>query len=252
MKPSIIIIFIIIFISTNVLGGTIDPLNNDKKYIEYGSKFNYVIKLCGIYTDDNLFCASAVLIDDYNFLTAAHVVKNAKLVFVTLDDGEQIKAQKITIHEKFDDNFLGNNDIAIGNCIIPFNLTFYPTLYDKNDEIGKMCCISGFGLKGTFNTGAVSSDNKRRAGSNFIDSIDNGLLQCSPTPKGSPNHTSLEFLISSGDSGGGLFIDGRLAGINSCVIASDKEPNSSFTDESGHTRISKLIHWIKKNKYEKK
>jgi hypothetical protein len=59
--------------------------------------------------------------------------------------------------------------------------------------------------------------------------------------------TELEFLIASGDSGGGLFIDNKLAGINSCVMAVDKKPDSTYNDESGHTRISKFIGWIKEN-----
>ena len=62
--------------------------------------------------------------------------------------------------------------------------------------------------------------------------------------KNNERMTELEFLIGSGDSGGGLFLDGKLAGINSCVLAIDKKPNSTYSDESGHTRVSKYIDWI--------
>jgi hypothetical protein len=86
------------------------------------------------------------------------------------------------------------------------------------------------------------SDGKKRGGSNIIDKIDRELLVC--TPSRAYNKTELEFLIGSGDSGGGLFIDGKLAGINSCVMATDGKPNSTYSDESGHTRISKYINWI--------
>ena len=54
----------------------------------------------------------------------------------------------------------------------------------------------------------------------------------------------LEFLISHGDSGGGLFINGKLAGIHSFVSASDKKADSSYGDQSGHTRISTYKRWI--------
>jgi hypothetical protein len=64
--------------------------------------------------------------------------------------------------------------------------------------------------------------------------------------------TELEFLICSGDSGGGLFINKKLAGINSCVLAADKKPNSSYGDDAGHTRISKYVPWIKQKIEEKK
>ena len=54
----------------------------------------------------------------------------------------------------------------------------------------------------------------------------------------------MEFIICPGDSGGGLFIDKKIAGINSCVIATDGKPNSTYTDEGGHTRISQHLDWI--------
>jgi hypothetical protein len=59
--------------------------------------------------------------------------------------------------------------------------------------------------------------------------------------------TSLEFLIASGDSGGGLFIDGKLAGINSCIMAVNGSPKSDYRTESGHTRISINLDWILEN-----
>ena len=251
MRPSIIIIILYLLINC-VVAGTIDPHTDDNKYIVYGSKFNYVNKLCGIYSDNKQFCASAVLIDDFNFLTAAHVVKGAKLVVITLDDGKSMIINNIIVHPLFEENGFGHADIAIGHSEKAFGLDFYPCLYEDSDEVGKICCISGFGINGTFESGAIYSDNKRRAGSNIIDHAERDLLVCSPSFRTSPNRTSLEFLISSGDSGGGLFVDGKLAGINSCVMAKDKKPNSSYSDEGGHTRISKFIKWIKENKYEKK
>jgi hypothetical protein len=60
----------------------------------------------------------------------------------------------------------------------------------------------------------------------------------------SDKESRLEFLISHGDSGGGLFINKKLAGINSLVFSSDGKPDSSWRDESGHTRISLFIDWI--------
>lgn len=249
MKP-LIILLLSIFLSCISVGGTIDPENNDSKYLEYGSQFKYVVKLCGLYKDNTPFCASAVLIDNHNFLTAAHVVKNYKTLTINIDD-KSIIIEKMIIHPEFDYTF-GLCDIAIGHSDTSFNMNFYPSLYEKQDEIGKLCSISGFGIYGTFDTGAKQSDNQRRAGSNKIDDINKDLLICTPTRKGSKNHTSLEFLIASGDSGGGLFIDGKLAGINSCVMAIDKKPDSTFTDESGHTRISKFRSWIIENRYEKK
>lgn len=243
MKTFILSIFLVLFQLSNILGGTIDPSVSDQKYIEYAKHFKYIGKLCGTYQDKTLFCASAVVIKKHYIITAAHVVKNYKTCKITINDIDH-DIEYLVWPKEFDQNIFGMHDIAVGYVKEPINLDFYPSLYKSSDEIGKVCCISGFGLTGTFNTGAIKSDNKRRAGSNIIDTIDKDLLICSP----SKNHlkTSLEFLIASGDSGGGLFIDGKLAGINSCII-SDKAPKSDYLSNSGHTRISRHIDWIEEN-----
>jgi hypothetical protein len=231
--------------------GTIDPSISDSQYLKYGEQFEYVGRLCGTYKDDSRFCASAVAIDDHFIITAAHVVKDSNSCTFTVKD----KAYCITdvvYHKDFDDGEFGTADIAIGYSKEPFGLKFYPALYEGDDEDNKICCMSGFGITGNFLTGASLSDNKRRAGSNMIDHIDRNLLICSPSRRGDKDYTSLEFLIASGDSGGGLFIDGKLAGVNSCVMAVDRSPRSVYKDESGHTRISRFIDWIKEYKNAKR
>lgn len=227
-------------------GGTIDPNIPDAKYIEYAEDFAYVGKLCGLYEDGTRFCASAVAIDDHHILTAAHVVKNSQSCVVYFKDKE-FCLKSVIIHKDFETKF-GVADIAIGYSKESFDLEFYPALYNDEDEVGKVCSISGYGITGTFTTGAMISDQKRRAGSNIIDNIDEDMLICSPSKPHEHNRTSLEFFIASGDSGGGLFIGNRLAGINSCVMAVDRSPSSKYNEESGHTRISKFITWINEHR----
>lgn len=233
--------------SSFLFAGTRDPLVPDEKHIEYGSKFHYVLNICGIYEDNTMFCASCVAISPRVILTAAHVVKNSKHCGVSLNDSDIILVDKIICHEDFDEKF-GKGDIAICYLSKDLDLSFYPDLYQDENEIGKICCLSGFGLTGTFNTGQIISDGKRRAGSNKIDTITGDLLICSPSKSGDLDKTSLEYIICSGDSGGGLFIDGKLAGINSCVFSVGKIPTSVYGDEAGHTRISKFLPWIIENK----
>jgi hypothetical protein len=230
-------------------GGTIDPQTPDTKYQEYAKDFHYVGMLCGEYNNGDFFCASAVAIDDYNILTAAHVIEDAKVCIFTLHEFSTHCIENVVIHKDFKKQKFGFSDIAIGHSKTPFKLKFYPDLYDKDDEQSKLCCIAGYGFHGTFLSGSVKHDGLRRAGSNIIDHVDNDLLICSPSYKTDKTFTSLEFLIASGDSGGGLFIDGKLAGINSCVIATGKIPSSKYGEEAGHTRVSKFIEWIKENKY---
>jgi hypothetical protein len=239
--------FFLIF--SMVYAGTIDPSTPDSKYIEYGEKFHSVVKICGTYSDGNVFCASASLIDDHNFLTAAHVVKDSVLCYIKIGD-KKFHIKNIVINKTFENKF-GVGDIAIGHSEEPFKITYYPPLYENSDEVGKVCSIAGYGLTGNFNTGIIISDNKKRAGSNIIDEIDQDMLICSPSKKSDQHFTSLEFMIGSGDSGGGLFIDGKLGGINSCVMVSGRSPMSKYGEQSGHTRISKFIDWIKKNRFNK-
>ena len=238
-----ILFLALFFISNCCLGGTIRPDSSDQNYLEYGKKFKFITRICGKYKSGDHYCASAVAIKPNWILTAAHVVKNSETCFVTIEEDKKISISKILWHNDFDEEKYGTADIALGYSDESLDLDFYPSFYIDDNEVGKICSMSGYGLTGTFDTGTHISDNKRRAGSNFIDKIDKDLLICTPS-KNNQKATELEFLIGSGDSGGGLFIDGKLAGINSCVFAVDKKPNSTYSDESGHTRVSKYIEWI--------
>jgi hypothetical protein len=233
-----VLLFLCLF--GTAFAGTIDPNIPDQKYIDYAKDFHCVLKLCGNRKDGVYYCASAVAISPNWVLTAAHVVQPAESVYVSIID-KKIKLNKIIWHKDFEENNFGFCDIALGYTKEDIGLNFYPKIYEENDEVGKVCSIAGWGVTGNFQTGSHTSDGKRRAGSNKIDGTDKNLLLCSPSIT---KKTSLEFLISHGDSGGGLFIDGKLAGINSCVMASDKKTDSNYSDESGHTRLSLFKPWI--------
>ena len=239
---------VLFFLCGAAFCGSGDPNTADTKYLKYGEKFNCIGRVVGTYNDNKEFLASGVAIDSHHVLTAAHVVKNSKSCSFITDDGSVLCFEKVIYHKNFTEEVFGKYDIAICYTKEPIPLDSFPALYTGVDEIDKICYISGYGFYGTFQTGAVKSDGKRRAGSNIIDYIDKDLLICTPSKSTDDKFTELEFIIATGDSGGGLFIDGKLAGINSCVLAVDKKPNGSYTDEGGHTRISQYLDWIEENR----
>jgi len=231
------------------IAGTINPEVPDEKHIEYGTRFKSVARIICFDGEPsvNLYSASCVIVSPTHILTAAHVVANSTNWVVVQDDGSQRTLTAMTLHPLFsstDATVKGRFDIAVGRADKEFSLDEFPKLYEKSDEKSRLSSTAGYGFKGTFASGQRDCDGKKRAGTNIIDYIEgDDMLVCSATRV---NMTDMEFLIASGDSGGGLFIDGSLAGINSCVMAIKRRPDSSWGDESGHTRISSHLDWIKK------
>ncbi len=190
------------------------------------------------------FKASAVVVRPNVVITAAHVIDGGENMYISLDKQRSNIISVIHL-KKWKRENVGPYDVAI--CLLDKNikLDFYPELYSKSDEIGKLCSISGYGITGTHKSGAIKKDYKKRAGSNIIDNkLFNGMLVCSLT---SNPTTTLEFLISHGDSGGGLFIDGKLAGINSSIMCKKGgKLDSTYDNQSCHTRISTHKEWLDK------
>ena len=237
------ILILMLFFYSSSYAGTIDPNISDTKYIEYGTKHQCVLKIIGFNIGgDTSYSGSCVMIDEYHFLTAAHVVYESMMCFV-MNDGVAYEAEQVVVNKNFIPHKLNSDDIAIGRLIKPIKLDFYPELYLDKEEIGKVSSQAGYGFTGNFNSGynKKNFDFCKRAGTNIITKIEHNVLICmnNDTPK-----TTLEFLITPGDSGGGLFIGQKLAGIHSCVYAIDGKTDSNYGDTSGHTRVSDYIEWI--------
>lgn len=224
------------------LAGTIDPKASDDTHIKYGEKHECVVKISGKTNDNKTYIASAVIIKPQWVVTAAHVIDNTKTREIIVHN-KKINILKCYTPKLFNINTFGKMDIALCFLEEAVVLDHYPELYDKFDEVGKICSQAGFGVTGNFITGATISDYKKRAGSNIIDGIEKDMLVCSVN---NGRKTSMEFLIAWGDSGGGLFIDQKLAGIHSCIWRDSGTPRSTYQDNSGHTRISVFKDWILK------
>lgn len=241
MKQLLHSLIIYISLLSSVFSGTIDPNIDDSKYIQYGQQHKCVVEIVGTVENTALkYRASAVIIKPRIILTAAHVIKSGKDPFIVVNE-EKINILFSIILADYKEDKLEPFDIAIAYLEKPVQLDFYPELYSKDDEVGKTCSLAGYGMTGTFRTGMVKHDGQKRAGSNKIDTIINNMLVCSVNK---PPKTSLEFLICSGDSGGGLFIDQKLAGIHSCIMTDDGKLDANYNEESLHTRISLHKEWI--------
>lgn len=126
-------------------------------------------------------------------------------------------------------------------------------LYNGTNEVGQVGTYVGYGWTGTGVTGSSDRNhNFRRAAYNAVDLIGGSyssiLLSDFDAPMSGYNRIgsslpySLEGSIAPGDSGGGLFINGYLAGVNSFF-----SPNTSYSRYGsviGATRVSSFLPWI--------
>ena len=259
MRFLVLSLIILLGLSAPAVGGTRNPSTPDSKHLAYGAKHECVVQVKGqmkfIDKDEEKITVTAsgsgVIIDKRYILTAAHVVKDTKDPYIILN-GNKIKIEWVVIPNQFKLEKTGPYDIALCRLHEDAIIDFYPELYEKDDELGKLCSLAGWGMHGTWTTGTIYDDDKRRAGSNYVDPIMFcGMMVCSV--QGTKSQTSLEFLIGHGDSGGGLFINKKLAGIHSCIYTGDGKLDSSYKDYSAHTRVSIHKEWIDLivNDYEK-
>lgn len=234
-----------------VIAGTMDPSTPDAKYLEFGKQFPGVVRLRAVGKCDNPKCAkkeheqfgSAVVIRPHWLLTAAHVVHGTTKPTAITAEGKEHALTHIQLHKNYVEDRVGWHDLAL--CYSPedFQLKFYTPLYTKQDELGKAITIAGFGSHGTFSTGIQdASDGQRRAGHNILEGAADAVLFCKAS-RGN-ERMPLEFLIAPGDSGGGMFIGDKLAGINSFLLHADGKADGNYGDEAAFTRVSLYTDWI--------
>ena len=93
------------------------------------------------------FNGSGVIIRKRYVLTAAHVVQKAKDPYIILDD-KKIDIEWVLIPKLFEEEKTGPYDIALCKLKEDAVIDFYPELYEKDDELGKLCSVAGWGMKG--------------------------------------------------------------------------------------------------------
>jgi S-layer homology domain/Trypsin len=154
------------------------------------------------------------------------------------------------------EDYTRGSDIVVLALLNNFSNTPTASLYSGSDENGKQGTYVGFGKTGTGITG--SQDNTigtKRAGNNIIQveetpSVDLGTIYgilASTFDSPQNGALELEYAIAPGDSGGALFIDGKVAGVNS-YISGTLDTNGTVDGKYGTlsyaTRVSEHKSWI--------
>lgn len=185
---------------------------------------------------------SGVLVDQYYFLTAAHIIQGlAANQFTFTIGGFDYAAVAYTVS--------GVDDLAVFQLAQPVLNVTPALLYTGSAESGAAATIVGFGQGGNGTSGASGARGTKRAATNTIDTVDSRLLTydfdsglAGDNSHGSPTPTANEGLIALGDSGGGTFavIGGQsyLIGIHSGVDFDGDGTNYNYGDEGIDVRVS--------------
>lgn len=215
-------------------------------------------------------CSGTLLSTGRHILTAAHCLTNSRGVIdsasttVTFQTQSgtyplNVPASQYQVHPGWNGD--GDDDMGYDLAILtlpevaPADATRYD-IYRNFDEVGKTVSIVGYGRTGTGNSGAtIAPDGQRRQAWNTIEgtSYDNWYQ----SGRGGPDGTvlwydfdstlgSYEGFAAPGDSGGPLFVGGRVAGVTSAGWDGflRGKPEFEFGEDATATRVSPFADWI--------
>lgn len=204
-------------------GGSLHSNFNDNNYIAYAKNIS-VVKIIA----DDKFC-SGVPINESAILTIKHAIEYQNNIQVFYND-LLLDVKDIQYHKKEDLAIIRLNNLIKCNSI---------EYYEDIPLMGKICSIAGYGVKYQ-NSKRYSVDLEKRGGQNQIIWETDSYFECRMDMDG----VDLEFIPTIGDSGGPVFVDNKLAGLNKYVKSVDGLADSSYGDISGHIKLRKYVSWI--------
>ena len=251
------------------------------------SRYSGVVKV----SSNGYYGSGALLYDGRAVLTAAHIFTSPTApTYVTFDmpylPEEALNVEKVTILPTHD-IINANDDIAIVwlDKQAPVEAKRYD-IYRSSDEVGKTFTFSGFGERGTGESGEDSSlsikklvstnrfdttaDTLKNKLGSIMDWNPNSHILAADFDSGSSSNDALgdflgihdlgtgydEGLIAPGDSGGPAFIDSKVAGVagyesnletNYYHPDIDNQENSSFGEVGFWQRVSDYQEFIDKS-----